>query len=434
MSEDKNNPTKLSLQNVVGAVAGKGDDDFDRMMVKLRMSKVFTVLPDWMANYTLKNVVPSQWDGITCYTNLVALKYLTYKYHHPANVIEELSVTKPVTFSVKEMTYKEGKGDKVVVLANMKGLPMKEKASSEYCAATTSTLLSYYVRAKGEDMMERIPDNSSNELLGFTYAPGMTTLRGETKVKDSSATEARDAMYAVLADPDNRGVNYYLAAVMGTKFSDAYSHSPGLTTELQKYYDDEDIPQESRIPGMILTGYKPRSAKAESIEVMWRYLNSSRGIRGQDSAGCGALTVGYYLGYEMSRSMAKTLTMVYDVLAVMEVAGVDTVMMYTHAFPVNVMAMLVANHKYIVVMSSTYPVCRDGDAPGLYSSTKHDHIMYFDYKFTEPIIRSSGISYGAIPSNLGYNTLYFSYAYITPDLFERNDIGFFLLLCLIKDE
>jgi hypothetical protein len=413
-----------NLGNVVEQLKGKGDDDFMRMLVKLINSKSFTNIPDWMKEITMDNVEPSSFEPSECYARLVRMKFMTYERHHPATVLEDLTITQPVVFSVRNITY-DTPAKKTVTLINCKGLAMVEKKSLAFCAATTATILSYYVRGKEMDLSERIKDEPSNVILGFRYASGLTRMRSLIEAYGSSSSTVRDDIYQKLTLPANNGVNYHYAALLATKFPEYYQFHDKLDTELNVFYEQEQIDDKDRLKGSLLEGKAIKAASGKSIEVMWRFLDQSRSVRGQDSAGCGTLSVGYYLGWEISRSFIKSISMALDIMNVLDRAKVKTIIMFSQYLPVNVVAILVNNGYYVVVQASVYKVCLENSKPGLYSSTSKKGIWYYDYKFTEPIIKKAGIEYCDIPKVLGQATEYFTYAYISPGLMSREDLGFY---------
>jgi hypothetical protein len=275
-------------------------------------------------------------------------------------------------------------------------------------------------------LSERIKDDPTNVMLGFEYVKGLTMMRQKIQAFEASSTMVRDDIYRTLTYSKNNGLNYHYAAMLATKLPKYYLLDQGIMDELNKYYDHYKIDKDDRLQGAILDGIpKPKVATGSNIEAMWRYIDQSRSVRGQDSAGCGSLTVGYYFGYEMSRASAKTISMAWDILNVCRKAGVNTVQMFSSTLPVNVISMLIHNGIYVVVMASVYPVCGEKDPPGLYSATNRQAITYLDYKFAEPVIKKTGITYSGIPPVLGMASLYFTYAYICPELADRSDIGYF---------
>jgi len=420
----KNESNVINLADAVGKLKGAGDDDFMRMLVKLLSSKSFMNIPDWMTEVVLDDVEPSSFDAVTCYSKLMQMRFKAHHRHHPANILEDLTLEKSVTFTVRKMEYEEEK-EKKTVLHNTKGLALKERKSLTVCAANTSSLLAYYVRAKDQDLSERIKAEETNVSLGFRYASGLTSMRSLLRSYEPSSTMARDAIYRTLTLKENSGLNYHLSAVMATKFKEFYVNNDDITKEMEIYYKEANVPEADRLRGALLEGKSPQVASGKDIEVMWRYLDASRSVRGQDSAGCGTLTVGYYWGWEISRAFVKSISMAWDIMSVLDSAEVKTVCMYSQSLPINVMNILVNNGYYVVIVSSNFPVCAKDSKPGVYSATSLPSIFYLDYKFSEPVIRKTWITYSAIPIVFGTNTQFFTYAYICPALMDRTDLGFF---------
>jgi len=125
---------------------------------------------------------------------------------------------------------------------------------------------------------------------------------------------------------------------------------------------------------------------------MWALVNISRGLRGEDKAGIGSLTAGYYL-YDMPPTYAKAIARAketlffcktYGFIAVSVPAGCkDYSMLYTQILVANGISVITANGTKVHTTLSV---------PAVYGKSKVDTLIVIPNAFAEPSMTRSGVS------------------------------------------
>jgi len=230
-------------------------------------------------------------------------------------------------------------------------------------SAFVSTAVSYYAKVNDAGHLADLPREKDLKRLNWVF-PNFGPFRIGVDNTTKSPNISQSEIYAkVRATPC---IAFHLMSGILSKVPQFSQPEPGLTAHMKKFYSKEKVPEDKQyvmlVPKKISLSIIHSSADA--CGDLWKYLFCSRQIRGEDTAGIGSLSMGYYF-FHMPRSVAKLISLIYDFRALMKHYGVDHIFL-SSGTPEYVKRALVCNKYYVICPDDiTYPRY-DGDKPGIY--------------------------------------------------------------------
>jgi len=333
----------------------------------VRNSKLFTSLPSY---FDVEEIPPgtlaSQESPLVCYKRVIAYYKTNVLEMHPNKVVEAKLMEGPVKFTpVKVETAKEE------VLEVKKGYLIPEKTPKVIgvvASAFVSTALPYHVKYDGQGRLIKVGKDEDYKKLGWVYPDGMYPLRAALGNDTRSAGSAQQEIYRMLRADFSLAIHMMSGILsLAPEFSIVES---ALQDFMSKKYEEQKVSVSSRyVPRVPIRIILKTVKKARNLlDDVYKFLYKSRQLRGQDGAGIGTLTIGYYF-FDMPRTMVKHISTVYDLRALMRYYKVKVIMLPS-AFDEYVKRALVENGYIVIVDDMSAPSFRD--EPGMYSDIPAD--------------------------------------------------------------
>jgi len=354
--------SKVTLGSVTRQAELRTNEGLYNWILCVRDSKLFTSLPSYFdVDEIPLGTLPSQESPLVCYKRVVAYFKTNVLEMHPNKVIEAKLMESPVKFTpVKVETAKNE------ILEVKKGYLIPEntpKAIGVVASAYVSTALPYHVKYDSQGRLIRVGKEEDYKKLGWKYPDGMYPFRAALGNDTRSAGMAQQEMYRMLR------ADFSLAIHMMSGILSLAPEFSVVETALQdfmtKKYEEQKVSVSSRyVPRVPIRIVLKTVKKARNlIDDAYKFLYKSRQLRGQDGAGIGTLTIGYYF-FDMPRNLAKHISMVYDLRALMKHYNVRVVML-SSAFDEYVKRAMVENGYIVIVDDMSAPSYKD--EPGMYS-------------------------------------------------------------------
>lgn len=337
------------------------EEEIDAMIMTVQNSKLALNLPSYLKDVTPKiGTVPSSRDYLECRRLLAAHFAKTPSSQHPASQVEKLLKTSNVSFNPVQVSTK----DEVFVVRRGYLVEDPETSVADITCAFASTMLAYYVRGDGEASLKVPLDNATATILNL---PTLDLVVDRSRIGNftKSAVKARDEMYGILKE--NIPVAMHTSSKILSKLPDQFSEEhPTSNVSLVKYYDAKNVLSVNRYKFKIPIAGPIKVIKSIDVTKAWRLLAKSRGFRGEDNAGIGVLSIGYYW-FEMNRTMVKYISRIHDLINFMKFCGV-TVLILGHSskLPEFIVKSLILNGYTVVDEYSNAPSY--SDEPGFYST------------------------------------------------------------------
>jgi len=331
----------------------------------------------------LSDVVPSNMNYVACMTVINSYVKENKGLRHPVYLIDSLIQETDVVIKSGGITY----GSETV--PSMMGMVA---TNAHYAViGATSTLLSFCTKENVKGDVDKVITNKVS--AGFAGIPMVDMLKPRNAIRTMTASPliSRDAMYTAMSVNDRAAVSI-IDQVYATVPQYSHVNEDGQKAMMKLYG--------SGIIKFLPTGCGPTVMNPVvtvandkiTFMTMWALVNISRGMRGEDKAGIGSLTAGYYL-YDMPPTYAKAiarsketlfLCRAYGFIAVSVPAGCkDYSMLYTQILVANGISVITANGTKVHTSSSV---------PAVYGRSKVETLFIIPNAFGEPSMTRSGVS------------------------------------------
>jgi len=348
---------------VITTTAVVGSDSIASFALAVKQSKLFTTLPSCFDDIDIPgSTLPSKLHILTCYKNVISY----YKTHgmssHPSKTLENMLFEQDVSYTpVKVVTQLKEEYEVVKGFTVKKGDP--NQILSVACGFT-ATALAFFPKLDDTGRLMELPKAKDLESLKWVY-PDLGALRLSTGNTTKSPTMAQSEIYNSLKSSPLVAV-HLMSAILDKvpQFSDIDKR---LAIPLNKFYDKNGIDKKDRmVPRSPVAIKLPIvNEKKNAVDNAWKYLDKSRQIRGEDAAGIGSLTMGYYFG-DHPRSIIKYLSLIYDVRALMMQFEVTNVIVHK-GFPDYVKRSLVLSGYWVISKGDLTLPRYDSTVPGIYN-------------------------------------------------------------------
>lgn len=385
-----NKPRNIDVAAFEKAVA-QPSNSIESMVLKLRTSKFFTTLPDWIEQYYVPpGTLASTDPPAKCMAALVAVAHTKAFNVHPAYQMDMLVSSNDVVITNLGVSYKEA--DKVSSCGVNLGYLVPDMLDSRRVihASTADIVCTDAKMDRAKNILPpEWPDN-----FGVPVTDS-SKVRVATGVEVSSRSKSRDEIFNFLSLPDNSVFGIRFHSYVGEKLNN-FVPSPPLTTALTRYYHAKKLQPPEGLAIRVIGTDNGSVAFTENIEMAYKYYFKSVSVRG----GRDGKNVAH--GFErfcMSRTISNTLNILQDFNNMARVYKSKTVLVKDSSYlTTEQIRVLVHNSFRIVLPNTCYPPCKEDSDPGMYS-TYQPGMAIFEYMvltdaMVKPEIINSSIQFG----------------------------------------
>jgi len=354
----------LTIQSVTSTVAVVSKEGLPNWVLTVKMSKKFTSLPSYFDDVVIpKDTVPSTLNFITCYKNVIAYFKENRQVFHPAKVLESTLFDQSVVFHPTK-----------VVLADKQELSVKcgylipSDAKDEIitvASAFVSTAVSYYAKVNETGQLADLPKQEILDNLNWIY-PNLGPFRMSVDNVTKSPNISQSEVYSRVKESPMIAIHLMSGILhQAPQFSEP---EPSLTEPMKRFYKKEGIDPARQYKVVVPKKMALKTIK-KSVDPcgdLWKYLEQSRQIRGEDTAGIGSLSMGYYF-FDMPRSLMKEISLIYDFRALMKFYAVKHIFLSASTSEYVKRTLVANDYSVICTDDITYPKY-NADKPGIYCS------------------------------------------------------------------
>jgi hypothetical protein len=368
-------------------------DSVPSLIMKLKQSKLFPKLPDWIEKYPIPaDTIASGLPPVKCLTRLVQLQKKSGFNIHPVHQLDLITGTCDVVVTPKGATATDGK--EVTNYGVSMGYLLSDlNDAKRIIHASTADIV---VMDAKVDKNKNITAPEWPENYGVPMSQA-AKIRSLTQCDTPSRSKARDEIFVFLSSPKNSMPGIRLHSIMGSTLEN-FSEVPALTQKLKLYYAQRKIAIKGDAGVKVVGVDNGPVVSTSDTTTAYKFYFRSIGIRGgRDGKG---VSHGFER-FSMSRVMANSLNLVLDFKNMMRVYNNkdNTVVVRDSSYlSAEELRVLQANKFRIIVLNTLYPQCKPTSPPGLYGqlSVGIDYVEYFNLSSsgTKPEMQNKTITMG----------------------------------------
>jgi hypothetical protein len=355
---------KLDIREITKTTATSSSEGLASWAMAVIDSKFFTTLPSCFEEVVIpKDTRPSTLNLMTCYKNVIAHFKTTGLNLHPSKTLENILFEQSVSYSPKVVVTSEK-----VTYEVKKGFLVNEKESNEVAVIASgfvSTNLAYHAKVDNTGRIADLPKSKDLVSLNWKY-PDLGSLRVAIKNTTKSPNIAQAEMYNSLRNAPLLAV-HFMSGILN-RVPEFSVVDDRLSKAMTAFYDKNKIPTPERFVPRVPVAIKLKTVVTEkgAVENFWLFVDRSRQIRGEDAAGIGTLSIGYYFG-DHPRTLIKHISFLYDLRALLKFYKVDHLII-SRNIPDFVKRSLVLNGYWVITGGDISLPRYNSDVPGIYTS------------------------------------------------------------------
>jgi len=326
--------------------------------------KTFRSLPSYFTEYTIPpGTQRSKYSEMVCYNKVNAYFKSNEKLIHPSKAIEIKLSEGTAQFSPLKMI---DSVNNVYVVKRGLFLPEVLKDELSHVApALIASVLPYHVKFDSDKKLIPMERPDDYKRLGWHF-PDLTSFRLQLKNTTKSPIVAQGEIFAQVRG-DSAAAIHMLSGIYSKATQFSMEANEGLQKFMNAKYVASGFREEERYVVRLPKGVPLQVIRksADPSYDLWTFLNHSRMKRGEDNAGIGVMSIGYYFA-DMPREIVKNISMLYDLRAVMCYYGVKHIFL-TSEFSEYVKRALVEN-GFSVICEHEISLPAYQDKPGIYQN------------------------------------------------------------------
>jgi len=290
------------------------------------------------------------------------------------------------------------------------GIVKTQSSDLPVLAMVAATLIAYTTKSTDKKSIDEVVTQARAKVLDVPYL-NMVPVRQFVNVNGLNEKDTRDVIYEKLMKERN-DLFYVLTGVYSQKGMERYREVNVAATKAYNDKRGDKLPPIRQVYFPVL-GDTPIKGSSD-IDVAWRFLLKSRGIRGADNRGIGSLTFGY-MWWDMDRALFIDLSHFQDIFMCVRISKVEavTVLDLSH----RTIRMLVEAGVTVYCLKCS---AEDQKVPCYANSGLKSYIVYYDMDTVTPSLTGSKVEYpdNSIPIKYVQNAIVptFCAVYITKAL------------------
>lgn len=409
------------------AASKKDEFSVASLIKKIRESRFYQTLPDWISDYTIPpGTVACSLTPIKCMSKLMAMQKDTAFNVSPNNQLELVTTFNDVVIEPVGVSYVEDKtGLKVNLGINLSYLVPDMNDSLRVIHSSTADIVATDAKKdkSGNIVVPEWPEEFAVPVSNSTL------VRNATGSTVSSRSRARDEIFRFLTTPANIVKCVRMHHHLGGKLVN-FVVNDAMSNAMRMYYEGMNLKPlddyATKVIGIDNSGVPCTS----DMTIAYKMYFQSVGIRGgRDGKG---LAHGFER-FSMSRTMINTLNLVQDMINMSSLYQTRTVIVRDSAYLTTEQIRVLIHNKFRVIsLNSTYEECVEDSKPGIYSSLRIG-IQCFEFRvmsdagikpqYANNVIQM-GPHYDAALSQIQKATRCFSLFYIDRRLKETKTLSF----------